>query len=213
MLSRHFASSECVVGDSDTTPFSGNFRIGRKSTGTQEREAKTREEHAGIYTGTQILDNSSVTFFEYFYSPRAKGRFRSWWSLTFTFPLVLTLVHGLYYSRRDAAIGTRQESTSGQITAYEPSNHNSCRYTFTVQEKQYVGMDSSPTATPVAPAIVGDQIQVYFDPINPTTNSLEDFSIRSHRVRGLVPISAFGICVIPAIILYLKLTGPSKNVT
>ena len=153
-----------------------------------------------------------MTLFEYFFSPRSKGRGSSWWSLTMALPLVIGLVDGLYWSRRDAVIGTRQESTSGQVTAYEPSNHNSCRYTFTVQGKQYAGMDSSPTATPAAPAIVGDQLQVYFDPNNPTTNSLEDFSMRSRRDRGLVPLFMLGICVIPVIIFYSKLRGQSRDI-
>ncbi len=158
-----------------------------------------------------MLENSSVTFREFFFSPRSKGRWRSWWSLGMTYPLVVGLAMGLYSSRRDANIATRQESTSGQVAAYEPSNHNSVRYTFAVKGKQYVGMDSSPTATPEVPAIIGDRVQVYFDSDNPTTNSLEDFWSRSRRDKGLVPICAFGIVVIPAIILCLKLTGPSRT--
>jgi hypothetical protein len=129
-----------------------------------------------------------------------------------TFPLLVGLVHGLYSSWLASSLGAHEATTSGQVTAYEPSNHNSCRYTFTFFERQYVGMDSSPTATPAAPAIVGDQVMVYFNEIDPTKNALEDFNARSHRVRRLVPIYALGICVIPAIILYLKLAGPSRGV-
>lgn len=150
-----------------------------------------------------------MTFFEYFYVPRAKGRWRSWWSLTMTFPLVFGLVIGLWSSWRDSAIGTRQESTTGKITAHEPENHDSYRYTFTAQGRQFSGLSMSPNARET----VGEPAQIYFDSRDPTTNSLEDFSSRSQRDRRLVPIFTFVTCVIPAIILCLKLTPPSKDAT
>jgi hypothetical protein len=153
------------------------------------------------FTLPSDTDKSSVTFFEFFFSPRSTGRWRSWWSLTMTFPLVVGLVVGLYDSRRDAAIGARQESTSGQVIAYEPNNHNSYRYTFTAQGRQFSGISESPRVSET----VGAPTPIYFDPLDPRKNSLEDFSMRSHRDRGLVPICTFGICVIPAIILYSKL--------
>lgn len=148
-----------------------------------------------------------MKFTEYFYSPRAKGRWRSWWSLTMTFPLIVGLAVGLYSSRRDAATGARQELTTGKITAHEPNNHDSYRYTFTVQGRQFNGISGSPKPAEV----VGASTQVYFDPRDPNTNSLEDFLMRSRRDRKLVPLFVFGICVIPAFILYSKLRNPSKN--
>jgi hypothetical protein len=126
--------------------------------------------------------------------------------LFITLPWVIGVVFIFSDSRRMDAVANRQQTARGLVTAYERSNHNQYRYTFTAQGKQYGGISQSPTDS----AIVGGQIQVYFDPRDPTTNSLEDFSTRSRRDMGMLPFLALGIGGVAAFILYSKTTSPSR---
>jgi hypothetical protein len=118
-----------------------------------------------------------------------------------TFPMIVGLAFSLWSSHRDAAIGARQESTTGEITAHERNNHDSYRYEFTAQGKKFSGLSSSPRAKET----MGEPAQIYFDPQNPTTNSLEDFLERSRRDKSLDSIFIFVICAIPAIIFCSKI--------
>ena len=97
---------------------------------------------------------------------------------------------------KDAAIGRRQQVTDGEVTAYEPDNHNSCRYRFDFEGRQFVGVSGCPGLT----GIVGEQVQIYFDPGDSTESSLEDFSQTSQRNWGVILFMAFGVCIVIGIV-------------
>jgi hypothetical protein len=130
-------------------------------------------------------DNRSVNFLRWFFSPRSKNDLKSWNALFMTAPFVFGLAILIPGAIHNADVGSRQQSTNGVVTAYEPSNHNSCSYTYTVQGNRFSGTSASPTATLMAPATVGEPVQVYFDPKNPATSSLEDFSAKSRAIGKL----------------------------
>jgi len=49
------------------------------------------------------------------------------------------------------------------------------------------------------------------DPTNPSTSGLEDYLARSKREGGLTPVFAFGIVLIPAIIVVSKARAARKR--
>jgi hypothetical protein len=124
-----------------------------------------------------------------------------------TFPFILGVFFVVPDVLRDDAAASRQQTSPGLVTAYEPSNHNRCRYTFIVQGKQYSGMSSAPATT----LSVGDRILVYFDSRDPTTNALEAFSTKSHRDKGFVSFLIIGIFAVAAFILYSKASSKAEH--
>jgi hypothetical protein len=148
-----------------------------------------------------------VTLFEWFFSPRSKRDWKSWWALSVTLPFVFCLAFLISESMQQTEVGARQQLASGIITAYEPSNHDSCRYTFAIQGREFNGIGSCP----MHPGIVGAQVRVYYDPMNPATSSLEDFLEARKRNRGVIFISMLGICAVTALILYSKLKAQKSK--
>jgi hypothetical protein len=145
-------------------------------------------------------DKVSVNFVRWIFSPRSHDDWKSWNALIIAAPLAFGLVIVLFDSHRDHLIAARQQSTIGVVTAYEPSNHNQCSYTFEFQGKQYRGESSSPTAT----TSIGQQVQVYFDRSDPATNSLTDFESESRNNEGFSRFLIIGIFGVIAFILYSK---------
>ena len=141
-----------------------------------------------------------MNFFRWFFSPRSKDDWKSWNALFMTAPFVLGLFFVSSNAHRYHAIAERQQSTTGVLTAYQPSNHNQCTYTFEDRGMQYSGIWSSPTET----AHVGQVVQVYFDRSNPATNSLEDFESASRRQRGVQSFLILVICGVIGFIVYSK---------
>jgi hypothetical protein len=117
-----------------------------------------------------------------------------------TLPWVLLIVFLLAESRHNATVAARQQVTIGIITGHEASNHNQYRYTFTFSGRQYNGLSQSPTDT----GEIGDRMAVYFDPLNPDTNSLEDFSAASKRDGNMLPILFIGVAGIAGLIMFSK---------
>ena len=121
-----------------------------------------------------------------------------------TYPLVAALIFGIWESRHDALIATRQLITTGVVTAYDRENHNQCSYIFSVQGKPFTGRSSAPHGS----AALGEVLTVYYDSTDPSTSGLEDYSVKGRRDGGLIPICVFGIILIPGIIIYVKAKKP-----
>lgn len=113
-----------------------------------------------------------------------------------TVPWVLGAAFSIAASHREAVVANREQNTTCLITAHETSNHNQYRYSFTVSGRQYSGISQSPTDG----VAVGEQMKVYFDPQNPSTNSLEGFSAASQRELGPVPLLAAGVLAVAVFI-------------
>lgn len=113
----------------------------------------------------------------------------SWWNALIVLPWVIGVilcVTGWWTQRQVAA---RQLTTTGTITEHQPSNHNQFGYVFTVGEKSYSGWQS-PKADELR---IGKVVTVYYDPHDPSTNALTDFSDLSIETFGPVPLMLFGI--------------------
>jgi len=86
-------------------------------------------------------------------------------------------------------VAARQQTTTGIIGEYQPHNHNQFGYVFRVGEKSYVGWES-PKGKELQ---IGKAVTVYYDPRNPSTNALTNFSDLSFETFGPVPLMLFGI--------------------
>lgn len=157
---------------------------------------------AGIYTDPPVLDNPVVTLFEFFYSKQQRRNWNSWWSLYMAAPCAFGLLLLVPTTLQDAAIGNRQQTTAGIITAYEPNNHDSCRYAFSAQGKQFGGIDGCPRH----PGAVGSTVKVYFDPTNPAKSVLEDFSVRGRRNRPLIYLCAIEVAAVFLFVIFIKIS-------
>jgi hypothetical protein len=130
---------------------------------------------------------------------RARNR-PSWWNLLVALPWVLGLAFLIQESRTASQIAGRQQTTSGIVTAHEPANHNRYGYKFEVDGKAYAGWQS-PKDNELA---IGKQVIVFYDPQNPSRNSLTDFHDLSTSSLGPVPMLLFGIGAVAVFILYRR---------
>jgi hypothetical protein len=120
--------------------------------------------------------------------------------MTATIPFVFGVLIVGSEAAREAKAAGRQQTSQGVVTAYDPSDHNQCSYTFSVLGRPYTGSRSADTTD----VTVGNRVFVYYDSQNPTMNALEDFSEMSHRDRSFCFILIFAIGIFPVIILYAK---------
>jgi hypothetical protein len=124
-----------------------------------------------------------------------------------TFPFVFGLSFLVPQQLRDARVGAREQFATGVVTAYEPSNHDSCRYTFSINRQRFDGI----SGCPFHPGAVGAVVQVYYDPANPATSSLEDFLEARRRNEGMIPLMLLGICAVISAILFSKYRHRTKK--
>jgi hypothetical protein len=124
----------------------------------------------------------------------------SWWNLLVTLPWALGAAFLIQESITQSHIAERQQTTSGIVTAHEPSNHNRYGYGFEVDGRAYTGWQS-PKDEELA---IGKQVVVFYDPQNPSTNALTDFHELSASSLGPVPTMLFGIGAVAVFILYRR---------
>jgi hypothetical protein len=75
---------------------------------------------------------------------------------------------------RNRAVAPRQQAITVTLGAGKPAGHNTYgyRYTFSLSGNSYEGWEYS---APESPTRIGQQITVYYDPLNPSVNSPERF--------------------------------------
>jgi hypothetical protein len=115
-------------------------------------------------------------------------------------PWVLGLAFQIYDWRTDVQVAARQTMTSGIVTDHLPSNHNMYAYDFSVNGRRYTGWQS-PRSNELA---IGKTVTVYYDPQNPSKNSLVNFDDLSTESLGPVPLLLFGIGTIALFIWYKR---------
>lgn len=96
----------------------------------------------------------------------------SWWNLVAMAPILLFLTLCVHSWRKDLQIAKRQQTAIGTIDKHDPPNHDRYGYKFLVNGHLYTGW-ASPTEK--RDFFVGQQIVVYFDPVQPAENSAYGF--------------------------------------
>jgi hypothetical protein len=102
--------------------------------------------------------------------------------------------------RTDGQIASRQQTTSGVVTAHDPANHNQYGYKFDVESRSYTGWEG-PKGRELA---IGDTVMVYYDRENPNKNALTDFHELGTASLGPVPLLLFGIGTVGLFIFYTR---------
>jgi hypothetical protein len=115
-------------------------------------------------------------------------------------PFLLGLLWTWPSGFEDLHIPGREQPASGVVTAYEPNNHDSCRYQFFAGGREWDDIDSCP----VHPGVVGSTVTVYFDPRNPARSELENFGERGGRSIRFGSICLGGVFVVFVSILIAK---------
>ena len=94
----------------------------------------------------------------------------------------------------------RQLSTSGIVIAHDLGNHNQYGYRFQVDGNSYTGWQS-PQRDELT---IGKEVRVFYDPQNPSRNSLINFHDASTLSLGPVPMMLFGIGAVGVSIFYRR---------
>ena len=95
----------------------------------------------------------------------------SWSSLLIAMPWLIGSIALFWGSIMNHHLALREMTTAGVITGHEPANHNRYVYTFSIDGKSYTGRQI-PDKHELA---IGQQVRVYYNPLDPAKNSLIDF--------------------------------------
>jgi hypothetical protein len=109
--------------------------------------------------------------------------------------VLVPFVFGAFFlmnSAQEASeIARRQQVATGVLVAHKMSNHDRWEFRFQVEARGYSGLDRVRGGTPR----IGEAVTIYYDPRDPTTNSLITFEERSNGFRGpalaILLLSAF----------------------
>ena len=100
------------------------------------------------------------------------------------FPVLLFLVGAaillLYQTCSGAKVAHRQQTAIGIVMTHNAEDHDSYSYSFRVGQRLYTGRNG----VPAKPPKVGDRITVFYDPENPSRNSLSGFGDISERTAA-----------------------------
>jgi hypothetical protein len=121
------------------------------------------------------------------------------WSLFIVTPWMIGAALGIYGWHRDRAIAQRQQTTLGTILTHEPGNHNRYGYNFSLNDKPYGGWYSGSNEP-----TIGQRVTVYYDPIDPNANALDDFGELALRDLGPVPAEIAGSVLVIMIIIGIR---------
>jgi hypothetical protein len=129
----------------------------------------------------------------------------SWWALLIVLPWSLGLVEDVYEWKRYGTAASREKTAVGVITVHEAANHNQYRFIFSAAGKSYDGFGSLKDVEPK----IGQSVTVYYDPLDPTTNSLWEFNELSARSLDPVPLTIAGITAVICTIAWMRHRNPS----
>ena len=121
----------------------------------------------------------------------------SWRYLLITVPWVIGLLFSIYSSAIGNQIAGREQITIGWVRTHERANHNRYGYAFSVRGEPYTGWQ-----IPTGEYQIGEQVRVYYDPLEPTTSSLNSFASSRDDALGPGLLCAIGI-ISAVLILYL----------
>lgn len=131
----------------------------------------------------------------------------SWWNLLIVLPWGIAVALAIHEWTVDRTVAKREKVTNGTITAHEPANHNRYGYSFSVNGKPYSGWESPRKEEPH----IGQQVTVFYDPVDPTKNALTDFADLETDSLGPVPMLLFGIGALALFIRYRRRRGRSAT--
>lgn len=133
----------------------------------------------------------------------------SWWNLLAALPWALFVIFSLYGFRADQITAAREKTTSGQIVFHDPPNHDRFGYQFGVNGRMYTGWAIPSTRD----YKIGQQVLVYYDPLDPNKSQLGDFTENEYRILGPLSFCILGICGVALYILMRRREIHSSRTT
>jgi hypothetical protein len=124
----------------------------------------------------------------------------SWWNLLIVLPWGLGVALAIHEWSVDRTVAKREKITNGTITGHEPANHNRYGYSFSVNGKSYSGWESPRKEEPH----IGQQVTVFYDPVDPTKNALTDFAELETNSLGPVSMLLLGMGAVALFIRYRR---------
>jgi len=123
--------------------------------------------------------------------------------------VLIPFVFGAFFLMNSAqeasGIARRQQIATGVLVAHKVSNHDRWEYRFHVEALGYSGLDRVRSGTPR----IGEAVTIYYDPLDPTTNSLITFGKVSNGFLG----PALAILLLSAFLaVVVLLTGTALGV-
>ena len=108
----------------------------------------------------------------------------------------------LIASHNDASVASREQSATGTIVSHEPQNHNRYGYRFQVGGTRYTGWETPLKEGPK----IGQSVKVYFDPQNPSENSLTEFAVLADTWRGRAIVLLIMCAIFASVVLLFDRT-------
>jgi Protein of unknown function (DUF3592) len=144
-------------------------------------------------------------------SPRFSWAHPSWWHLLIVFPWALFVVASVLVWIRDRPVVERQRVTGGIVTKHQPRSHcpDCCRYVFQVEGTDHEGWSSDKNGK--CPA-VGEQVRIYYDPVDPKVSSPTDFREIAASRLAPVPMTLLGIVAVTSFVALRKRRAATSGV-
>ena len=102
------------------------------------------------------------------------ARPQSWWNLLVLVPLLLILLYLVHSCRENLEIAKRQRTAVAIISSHDPANHDRYGYIFSVNSRPFSGWAYPNDKRDFS---VGEQIVVFYDPIDPSKNLPSSFGL------------------------------------
>jgi len=112
----------------------------------------------------------------------------TWGNLLITLPWGIGILAAVLGWNADHAIAKRERTTIGAITAHKASRRDRYLYSFSVNGEKHEGSSGADDRHNV-----GDQVPVFYDPIDPNKSDLRDYKDSALRNFAFVPFALTGI--------------------
>jgi hypothetical protein len=123
----------------------------------------------------------------------------TWGNLLITLPWGIGILAAVLGWSADHTIAKRERTTTGVITAHKASRSDRYLYTFSANGEKLEGSSGADDQHNV-----GDQVTVFYDPIDPNKSDLRDYKDLALRNFALVPFALIGIAGITWYIWYAR---------
>ncbi len=144
------------------------------------------------------------------FSPRfARWDNPPWWFASIALPWVIGLTLLGVHARRDSVRASREQTTTGVISGHDRGNHDSYEYTYSVGGHTFREWEIPESVE----WRIGQQVIVYYDPLDPGESSLVDFDDRRYQDAGPIPFLLLGIAGILGYIGYKRYQNLPRSST
>ena len=115
-------------------------------------------------------------------------KWQPYWFLLITWPWLVGAAVFVQHWHSFHVAASRQKTVLGVVTAVERGNR--CQYTFRIGQEVYRASEVPLYDRHVSTS--GEQVTVYYDPMNPRVNAITDFRQKSLDALGAVPLLLLG---------------------